>query len=165
MESLRAAWHARNTRDRIVLKAGACAVALLLFYAFVWEPARTEQERLRQSLPRLREQAAQFAADAAEAKRLRSLGLAKAGGSGTPATVEAAAERTGLRASIKSITEAPGGRLRIALDPVPYGAWVRWIGELSGSAGFTVESVQLRAGAAPGTVIVEKLEVIGAGPS
>jgi len=165
MDPLRAAWDTRNPRERIALGLGALVLALLLLYAFVWEPLRAEQKRLRQSLPLLRAQAAQFAADAAEARRLRSVAQAQPDRSSTRASLEALAERAGVRASIKSITEVSGGRVQVALDPLAYEALVRWFGELARGTGFAVETLQLRPGAAPGTVMVQTLVLKGAGAS
>lgn len=165
MDSLRAAWQERTLRDRFALALGAAVVAVLLLYAFVWEPVRVDHKRLRESVPQLRAQAVQFATDAAEAQRLRDVGLRHPGGANTPASLEAAADRTGMRARIKSITEVSGGRVQVVLEPVPYEALVRWIGELTGSAGFAVESVQLRPGPAPGIVLVQTLVLKGAGAS
>jgi general secretion pathway protein M len=163
MDSLRTMWHARTPRERFALTVAGVVIAVFLLYSFVWEPVRAERSRLRESLPQLRAQAARFATDAAEVTRLRASTRGQPQSAGGPAAVEAAADQIGVRASITSITEAPGGRLQVALEPLPYEALVRWIGELARSAGLAVESVQLRPGPKPGLVVVESLVFKGAG--
>jgi len=156
MTHLRTVWQGRNQRERTMLSLGAIVLSVLFIYAFVWEPASAGHKRLRGYLPQLRAQAAQVSADAAEAQRLRSRQLASRVPS-TPAAVEAVAEQARIRANITSLTERPEGRLQLVLKAVPYDALVSWLGVLPASAGFVVESVQLRAGAAPGMVEVESL--------
>ncbi|MGB8435536.1 MAG: type II secretion system protein M [Burkholderiales bacterium] len=162
MDSARTMWLARTPRERFALTVAAGVIAALLLYSFVWEPVRAERARLRESLPQLRAQAAQFASDAAEASRLRASARGQPPSVGGATAVEAAAEQIGVRANITSITEVSGGRLQVALEPVPYEALVRWIGELARSAGLAVESVQLRPSPKPGIVIVESLVFKGA---
>lgn len=163
MDSLRTIWHARTPRERLALTVAGVVIAVFLLYSFVWEPVRAKRMRLLESLPQLRAQATQFATDAAEASRLRASTRGRPQSVGGPTAVEAAADQIGIRASITSITVAPGGRLQVALEPVPYDALVRWIGELARRAGLAVDSVQLRPGPKPGTVLVESLVFKGAG--
>jgi general secretion pathway protein M len=157
MDALRTAWHARTPRERTTLVFGGVTVAALLLYGLVWQPLRADHERLRKSLPQLRAQSVQFAADAAEAERLRGIGQAGAIAASPRAAVEAAADEAGVGARIKSVAETAGGRLQVAVEPVAYEALLRWIGALAAGAGITVESVQLRPGPVPGTVVVETL--------
>jgi general secretion pathway protein M len=163
MDSLRTMWHARTPRERFALTVAGVVIAVFLLYSFVWEPVRAERSRLRESLPQLRAQAARFAIDAAEVRRLRASAHGQPQSLGGPAAVEAAADQIGVRASITSITEVPGGRLQVALEPLPYEALVRWIGELARSTGLVVESAELRPGPKPGLVMVESLVFKGAG--
>ncbi len=51
MNALRAAWKARSPRERTVMGFGAAILSVALLYAFVWEPARGAQKRLREYLP------------------------------------------------------------------------------------------------------------------
>jgi type II secretory pathway component PulM len=161
MDALRAVWHVRTPRERTALACGSVVVAALLLYGFAWEPLRAEHKRLREFLPQLRAQSLQFAADAAEAGRLRGVAQTASRSESPRAAVEATAVEAGVRPRIRSIAEVAGGRLQVAVEPVPYEALIRWIGALSSSAGITVESVQLRPGPTPGTVLVETLVLKG----
>lgn len=163
MESLREWWKARAERERVVLLGGGAALLLLLLYAFVWDPISTEHGRLRESLPALRATAAKFEADVQEVERLgRRGGEARSAGRG-PAALEAAADRAGIRARIKSIEEGAGARLQVTLDVLPYEALVQWIADVGASAGLTVDSMELRSGGAPGVVAVPTLVFKGTG--
>ena len=165
MDALRAAWQARSPRERAALVFGGVLVATLLLYGFAWEPLRAEHKRLRESLPHLRVQSAQFAADAAEAGRLRRTGQSISRTENPRASVEAAADQSGVRPRIRLVTEVAGGRLQVAVEPLPYEGFIRWIGALASGAGITVESVQLRLGPTPGTVLVDTLVLKGSGAS
>jgi type II secretory pathway component PulM len=163
MDALHAAWQTRTPRERAALAFGSAAVVFLVFYGFVWEPLRAEQKRLRESLPHLRAQSAQFAADAAEAGRLREMRRTASASESPRAAIEAAAVEAGVRPRIKSVAEVAGGRLQVAVDALPYEALIRWIGALASSAGIGVESLQLRPGATSGTVVVDTLVLKGRG--
>jgi general secretion pathway protein M len=163
MDTLRAAWQARTSRERTVLAFGGASVAALLLFGFVWEPLRIEHKRLRASVPQLRAHAERFAADAKEAARLQDVGLTTKRHSSPRTAVEAVAEQAGIRARIKSVTEVAEGRLQVALDPLPYDVLVRWVGALATGANLAVESVELRRGPATGTVQVEMLVLKAAG--
>lgn len=163
MESLREWWRGRAERERAVLLGGGVALFLMVLYAFVWDPVRTEHERLREALPALRAKAAQFDANVQEVERLgRRGGEARASGGGA-AAVESAAERAGIRARIKSIEEGPAARVQVTLDALPYEVLVRWIADVAGSAGLAVDSVELRSGGTPGIVTVPALVFKGTG--
>lgn len=165
MDALRAAWQARRPRERAALVFGGVLVAALLLYGFAWEPLRAEHKRLREFLPQLRAQSAQFAADAAEAGRLRRTQQTISRTENARASVEAAAVESGVRPRIRSVKEVAAGRLQVAVEPVPYEGLIRWIGLLASGAGITVESVQLRPGPTPGTVLVDTLVLKGSGAS
>jgi type II secretory pathway component PulM len=140
-------------------------VLTLVFWGFIWEPLRADHRRLRASLPPLRAQAEEFSRNADEAKRLRGMRQTARPGASPRAAIEAVAGEVGLKPSIKFISEAPGGRLQVGIDPVSYEALVRWIGTLASTAGIAVDAVQLRPGPTPGTVLVETLVLRGPGPS
>lgn len=165
MDALRVAWQARTSRERTVLVFGGVAIAALLFFGLVWEPLRVEHKRLRESLPQLRAQSVQFAADAAEAERLRGMGQTTSPTASARASVEAAADQSGVRPRVTSVTEVAGGRMQVAVEPVPFAALIRWMGTLASGAGITVESLQLRPGPTPGTVQVDTLVLKGLGAS
>ena len=162
MDAILTAWQTRTPRERIAVALGVVALTLLLLYEFVWEPVRMERGQLRQSLTQLRAQAAQFAEDAAEAERLRAAAKNSPRSESATAAVQSAADRTGVRASIKTVTEVSGGRVQITLEPIPYEGLVRWVGELARSTGFAVESLQVRRGSTPGVVMVETMVLKGA---
>jgi len=157
MDALRTAWQGRTSRERTALVFGGVAVVFLLLYGFVWEPLRAEHARLREILPRLRAQSAQFAADATEARRLRDRRQTASANETPRAAIESAAVEAGMRPRIKSVTEVAGGRFQVALEPVSYEALIRWVGALAADAGIALESVQLRPGATPGTVVVDTI--------
>lgn len=151
-----------SPRDRNVLIAGSAVLLVLLLYAFVWDPLQMDHARLRESIPGLRAQATRFDALAGEAERLRGSARGAAAPAG-PAAIEAAADRTGVRASIKSIEQQSGGKVQVAIEGVGYDALLAWIADVASSAGMSVDSIQVQRGAAPGAVSVPSLVFKGWG--
>lgn len=141
----------------MILGIGALALTVLLVYHFGWEPLAAERERLRGSIGTLRAQAVQFDQDAAEAQRLRSVRKERPPSSSNHALLQEAAERVGVRSSIKSITEVADGRLQVAIEPLPYAALMKWIGDIMGSGAVIVDSIQIKASETPGAVQVDSL--------
>jgi type II secretory pathway component PulM len=64
-----------------------------------------------------------------------------------------------MRGRIKSITENPDGRMQVIVQPAPYEAVVRWLGEVSLDGALAVEAVEMKRTGAPGVVQVESLVV------
>jgi type II secretory pathway component PulM len=165
MDALRAAWQARTSREHTAVGVGAVVVTSLLLYGFVWEPLRADRARLREIVPHLRTQSAQFTTDAAEARRLRGQGHSALASEPPRAVIESAAVESGMRPRIRSVTEVASGRFQVAVEPVSYEALIQWVGALASSDGIALEAVQLRPGATPGTVVVDTLVLKGRGES
>lgn len=164
MDSLRASWAARTARERAVLGSGAFVLALLLLYQFAWSPLVSERERLRSSIVPLRVQAVQFDHDASEAEQLRGSVNGRERPATPSQTLQTLAEQHGVRGQIKAITENPDGRIQVILEPAPYEAVVRWLGEVTLTGAFSVETVEMKRASAPGKVQVDSLVVKAARP-
>jgi general secretion pathway protein M len=162
IERLRDWWSARNARERALIGIGGGALAVALFWAFVWAPLEADRVRLAAAMPALRAQAQQVALQVAEVERLRAAARTRGGGVPSQPAIEETLKTAGLRAAVTGISVLGGGRVQVNLGIVPFDALVRALAQLTESHGLAVETIGLKATGEPGMVRVESLLLQGA---
>ena len=144
-------WIGLSRRERLATLAATALVAATLLYLLAMEPAWRTRARLAAELPRLRAEAVQVDALAAEAKKLRTRTRALE----SPAQTKAALEK--LMAEKQLPTGAlreEGERLMVSVRRVDAGAWLAWLKEASTELPLRIASARIsRVG--PGLVDAE----------
>lgn len=154
-ETLRARWEAFWTnlapRERWLVASGIAVVTLACAYLLLWEPAATGRARLAKELPALREQAAQMATLAREARTLAGH---------VPPRQSGEAQRTALESSLASHGLKPaqlaiqGETIQLQLDGIAFGAWTDWLASVRDAQRLKITEAQIRYVGAPAIVNV-----------
>ena len=121
-------WAKLAPRERRLVGLAAAVAVLTLVWLLLLEPALQTTQRLRQSLPALRAQAAQVDAVVREAKALQRQG----GGADAPAQqsdLEASLAMAGLT-EVASIDATEPGQWRVTVEQAPAQALIQWLQSL-----------------------------------
>lgn len=140
---MNAQWQALSARDRRIVKVGAVLVAVLLFWAWLWDP-------LAVSRAQLREQAAQnetvlaWMRPAAEQLAARGGVVASAvpvdDGRSLLARVDASARAAGLGTQLTAVEPQGETRVRVQFSAVDFDALMAWL-ESQSTAGIRIEAL------------------------
>ncbi len=148
-------WLSLSDRDRRILRLATLPIALLLFWAFLWDPTL----RSRRSLL---SQASQSEADLAymhqASAQLQSLGSAgsasvfERGGRSLLALADGTAREARLGHAIKRIEPVSGGRVNVFIEAAEFDQLALWLERLNSAYGVRVDEYSLQRGPALGTV-------------
>jgi len=144
------AWQRLSARERSIVRAGAAAIAGLLFVAFAWVPLERARVRLEAELPRLRAEVVMLERDAGEARRLRAMPAAAGDARAQPLASLAAGGLTAPPGA--RLTQAGDRNLRLAGEDVGFAQLLEWLAGAEAAHGLRVESARLEALPAPGRV-------------
>jgi len=140
-QSAVALWRERRESERIALTCAAMVVVAALVYALVLAPVIAARQRLEESLPALRLQAAEMQMLAKDAGRYARDG-ATPPVVATRDTIEASLRDKGLKA--QSIT-VDGGLARVQLTAVSFSSLLQWLDDARTSARLTVVDATIAA--------------------
>lgn len=143
-------WAARDARERAMLAAAAVVAVLGLIYAIMIDPALSGRERLNNSLPVLRQQAAQLQAMSKEAAAI-SASSAPAMTAMSRESIEAALARKSLKPQSVALT---GNHAQVQLAAVSFAATLGWLDDMQKTAGISVVDANIVALAQADTVDV-----------
>ena len=141
-------WIARTGQEQKFLTVGGGALALALLYSLLIAPALDGRAKLQKDLPQLRQEAADMAALARQARELASQSPVAAAPLGRDALNASLAAR-GLTPQSVSMT---GDYVRVQLAGVPFPSLMQWLDALRREHHVTVQEATIGAQAAPGVV-------------
>lgn len=141
-------WLVRSEQERKFLTVGACAVALALIYSILIAPAVEGRAELEQSLPLLRQEAAEIQALARQAGELaRQAPVQLAPMSRQSLTTSLAAR--GLTPQSISLT---GDYAKLQFGGVPFASLINWLDGVRRENRIAVQDANIVAQATPGMV-------------
>lgn len=146
-QSMRAFWNERNPRERSMLAAAIAVIVLGLTYALLLDPALSGREQLAQSLPTLRQQAAEVRALTREAGSEATRNAAPVAAV-TRQGLEASLARRGLKAEEIAVSDATA---RVRFQNASFAGLVDWLGEQHRSARLAVVEAKIEAGSEAAT--------------
>ena len=144
-----------ESRERMMLAAGAVLLALLLLYALVWAPFRSGYHSLQESVSEQRDTALWMQGSAQTIQRLRSSSGAAAkglGGRSLLAVTDSTARAGGLGPALKRVEPEGGNSVRVWLEGASFDVLIKWLGTLSTQHGVDADSVTLERNEAAGLV-------------
>lgn len=156
LDRLRDFWAARKPRERIFLAVMALVIIGAALIQGLWS-AHQARERLREQVPRLREQVEIMQRQAGEIRQLQAGPASRPPeGAVLAAAAEAAARGAGLALSAGDIRLEGPRQLHVRAE-VPFDAWLAWLAILQRDVRLRLIRGEIEAAQAPGTVRVDAL--------
>lgn len=146
MNELRRWWSSLEQRERLLVAAALLLTGLTLLQFGVRSIGR--------EFDSLRDDVAVRHAAVALAQQLAAAPSRHAGSEPVLAVADRAARSSGLGASLKRLSQDDGGRVRVRLEGVPFGAFAHWLGLVQGASGARIEALLIARGTLPGVVDV-----------
>jgi len=152
LNPVRDQWNKLAPSERRLATIGGVVVGVTLLYVLLWLPVQKELARLRVSVPDERAQLQRMRAQAASIKPLRARSGAKPAAGTLVSVIEQSASARGLRGFVTRMEADGGNGVQLTLDAVPFNSLLSWLSDLQDSHSLLVESTNLDAHTAPGTV-------------
>jgi type II secretory pathway component PulM len=154
-------WTACTARQRAAVAAGIAVAAATALHLLLWEPGLAARQSLSATLPRLRAQLEDM-----RWQRQEVMALRKQLGASTPrgdlaALLRASAAQAPFASAIERIENLPGGKGRMQAGPLPFDAWLAWIGNVQRELGIRVDACRISALDQPGMVRLEAIFAAG----
>lgn len=146
---------ALQPRERAIVSAGTVVVVLTLAYLLVWEPLAESHRQRVQALESSRLLAIRLEQAAAQLQRAGGPagGASQAGrGLSLMAAVDQASKQGTLGRSPTRIQPEGDREVRVWFEDVSFDALVRWLAELQGRYGVSVQTLDVEPQATPGKV-------------
>jgi len=137
---MKAWWLARSAREQRVLAVAAVLAALLLGWAWVWDPlhAALQQERARVIQSEAVLTRMQFQAEQLRLLSAQSTAVATPAPGSLLVRVDASLASAGLGSSVLRVEPLESGRVRVQLQAVDFDALMRWLEALAARDGVRV---------------------------
>ena len=125
-------WRNLQSRERVLLIAGAVLLSVVLIYTLVWATLSSERSSLRSSVRDQRQLVAWMKAAALEVGRLKNTASASRDGSSRSllSRVDSTAKELGLSGYIKRIQPDGTSSVRIWFEGVAFDEAMAWLGEI-----------------------------------
>lgn len=139
-------WGRRSAQERRMITVASVLLFPVVYYFLLWQPAHHAVAKLNSMLPTLQAQYTKLLAHAAEVDTLRHRPqLAALDTMALKSSIEDAAVRHHLRASITSLEAQEPNGLRITCDAVSFATWLAWLRELQQEQHIRADSVSISA--------------------
>ena len=156
------AWDKRPPQERRILAVGAVALAPVVFYYLLWQPAHVAVAKREKTLPLMRLQAELLKRQAVEVETLRQRAQpALLNPNAMKAAIETSAESFQLRGSIESLESAEPNGVRISFSSVSYAKWLDWMRGLQHDQHIRVDTLSVVALPSEGMVKISATLVNG----
>lgn len=145
MDAIKKYWQGLQPRERVILSGGGVVVALILFYALLWQPWHKAISSMEEKLPTMRTNLVWMKQ---QAESLNAGGGSLAGQSYAGAdqsllsVVEQSANKAKVDKAIQQLVPSQdGSEVRVVLDGVNFNQWVNWIDDLFKRYGVNIKQV------------------------
>jgi general secretion pathway protein M len=155
-------WRHLAPRERQLITWGGAGLLAALFYAYLWQPIAVERNKLRASLPQLRENAVQMQHQARETAQLRASITPAPRGEAIKSAINQAASEAGLDSKTLQVNMTDETRANIALATVSFDAWTVLVANLQKNQRIRLESCSIEALPETGMVSVRGVAIASA---
>lgn len=137
-------WDARSLQERKVLTLLGWALAPVLIYFVLWQPARLAVKKLHASVPVMHMEAERLQIQAGEVERLRHFPKpALLDAVAMKSAIEDSASRHSLREAISTLDLQEPNAVRISFASVSFEQWLRWLRALQQEQNIRADSVSV----------------------
>lgn len=154
-------WTACTARQRAAITAGIAVLAGTALYLLLWQPGLAAQQSLSTTLPRLRAQLEDMRWQRQEVMALRKQLGASAPSGDLAALLRASGAQAPFAPAIERIESLSGSKVRMQAGPLPFDAWLAWIGNVQRELGIRVDACRISALDQPGMVRLEAIFAAG----
>jgi type II secretory pathway component PulM len=137
-------WDSRSLQERRVIKFSAWALAPVLVYFILWQPAHTAVQKLHASVPVMSMEVERLRNQAGEVEMLRHRPKpALLDALAMKSTIEDSASRHNLRESISTLDLQQPNAVRITFSSVSFEQWLRWLKSMQQEQHIRADSVSV----------------------
>jgi general secretion pathway protein M len=144
-----------DSRERLLVMAGAALLVVFLVFVLVWLPVRSGYNNLKTSVAEQRDTAAWMQRSAQQLEEIRRSGGAAAtglGGRSLLAVTDSTARAGGLGAELKRVEPEGRDSVRVWLDGASFDVLVTWLATLNSTHGIQVDNATLERSETAGRV-------------
>lgn len=139
-------WYAGlQPRERLIVQAGAIALALLLFYATVWDPLTGGARAKAEAVSAEQKQLSWMRQAAEDVKRLRpeseQIAAQLPAGQSLLGVIDQTAKAAGLGAALKRVKPEGDNKVSVWMEDAAFDDVVRWLENLHRSYGVEVDNI------------------------
>lgn len=146
-------WDSRSQQERKVIKFSAWALAPVVMYFILWQPAHTAVQKLHVNVPVMAMEVERLRSQADEIEMLRHRPKpALLDAQAMKATIEDSALRHNLRESISTLDLQQPNAVRITFSSVSFEQWLRWLKALQQEQHIRADSLGVAMLPQPGMV-------------
>jgi general secretion pathway protein M len=141
-------------RERILVGTGAIVVLITVLFLGIWEPLNKAHHQREVDLVAARALAQRLEIISAEVQKARAVnggGVASSGGS-LLTVVDQASKSGALNKPLTRIQPEGESEVKVWVDGVSFDALLRWIAELEGRYGISIQTADIDKDATPGLV-------------
>lgn len=152
---MKAWWQSISERDRGIARFGILVCALMLFWAFLWDPTLASRRSLRTQVTQAEADLAYMHQAAAQLAALGDTGSAtvfERNGRSLLALADGTAREARLGHAIKRIEPISSGRANVFLEAAEFDQLAQWLERLQSAYGVRVDEYSLQRADAIGTV-------------
>ena len=161
-EFKKSAWDKRPAQERRILGIAAGALAPVVFYFLLWQPAHDAVTKLEKALPLMRMQATLLKREATEVETLRQRAQpALLNSAAMKTAIENSATSFQLRGAIESLESMEPNGVRMAMSSVSYAKWLNWMRSLQRDQHIRVDTLSVVALPSEGMVKISATLVNG----
>lgn len=140
-------------RERILVGAGSVVVLVTILFLGIWEPLNKAHRQRETDLVAARALAQRLEVIAAEVQKTRAVnGGGVAGGGSLLTAVDQASKSGTLNRPLTRIQPEGDSEVKVWVDGVSFDALLRWISELEGRYGISIQTADIDKDATPGLV-------------
>jgi type II secretory pathway component PulM len=128
-DAFKSRWDGLQTREQHILRYGAVALGLLLFYLLIVDPVHTSRDTAEQRLRSAQEAYSVAQRQAADLRASASNPETQASGS-LLTQVESSAQQEGLRSALKRLQPSGDNQIQVNLEGASYDQLIQWLSTL-----------------------------------